>query len=198
MKRDLSAAILILAAVAGMSVARADERNFLGIQVGGAPPQECPFEVSFGSRSYRYPSGQVCVTSLGYAPGTDPIDLTGTKELIAHIDSKTAPNGVESVYVDIVGGIVQSVLVSTAGFSVQEQLLSDLTAKYGKPKKLERSPVQTGIGAKFERIEAEWRKPDLNIDYRGMGTSITEGHISVRTDAGQAAFLEKYGGQRSF
>lgn len=198
MTRILPAALWVFTLAAGTSVARADERNFLGIQVGGAPPPECPFEASYGSRNYRYPSGAVCVTSLGYAPGTAPIDLTGTTKLIAHIDSKTSPNGIESVYVDIAGGVVQSVLVTTEGFSVQEPLLADLTSKYGKPKKLQRVPVQTGVGAKFERIEAEWRKPDLNVDYMGMGTSITEGHISVRTDAGQAAFLEKYGGQRSF
>lgn len=198
MTRIIQAALLVLTLASGTSVAQADEQNFLGIQVGGTPPQECPFEVSYGTRNYRYPSGAVCVTPLGYAPGTAPIDLTGTTKLIAHIDSDKSPNGIESVYVDIAGGVVQSVIVTTEGFSVQEPLLSDLTSKYGKPKKLQRVPVQTGVGAKFERIEAEWRKPDLNVDYMGMGTSITKGHISVRTDAGQAAFLEQYGGQKSF
>jgi len=199
MKLNLAAlAVLSAVAVAPLNQASANERSFLGIEVGADAPRECPSESDMGYRRYIYATDVVCSMSMGGSPESKSLDLSASTKVLAKVDSSKAPRGIGNVYLDLANGKVQMISVETEGFTVQEVLLGDLTAKYGKPTSLVRNPVQTGAGAKFESIHGVWKKPDLNVEFFGLLGSITEGHISVSTDAGKAAFDKRYGQERSF
>ncbi|WP_282259679.1 hypothetical protein [Stenotrophomonas sp. PS02301] len=182
------------------ATAFANERSFMGIEVGAPAPSECPTERSaYGPDRYSYSEGKApCWSKIGGTPDGRGLTSNGVTTVQMWINSDSRPHGTSMPYAEIADGKVESVSVETTGFADQDSILSALTKKYGKPTLLEREPVQTGVGAKFDRIHASWKKPDLNVEFFGMLGSVTEGNISVRTDAGKSRFEEQYGKEKSF
>ncbi len=180
--------------------AAADDRMFMGIQVGAKAPSECPTErTPFGTKRYSYSGAPLpCWSAIGGQPGSADFTNNGVTTVEIWVSSDSRPLGTAMPTADVVEGRIESISVETTGFKDQESLLEALTKKYGKPVKLEREPVQTGVGAKFDRIHASWKKPDLNVEFFGLLSSITSGVISVRTDAALARFQKQYGREKSF
>lgn len=191
---------IAIAALLATGHAHADDRTFMGIKIGDAVPPECPTEqMQFGGPIYKnsgatYP----CWVALGGSPNGRGLPGNGKATVQIWVDPDSRPDGTSLPYADIYDGKVESLSVTTGGFSKQESLLADLTKKYGKPSELKRDPVQTGAGAKFDQIHAVWTRPDLRVEFFGMLSTIAEGHIAVRTDAAQARFQEEYGREKSF
>lgn len=195
-----TAAFLAFSASATAQSAEDSSATFLGIALGSPPPPECTIEqLQFGIRVYTLSGASFpCWQEIGSPTGRGlPNRPTYTLYVMTDPDSK--PDGLGRVMAEVINGRVESISVPTAGFTHQEALLSALSAKFGKPSKLERTPVTTGVGAKFERISAEWSGANLHVHYFGMLSSIDEGSIAVRTDLGWQDFQTKYGSkERSF
>jgi hypothetical protein len=60
-------------------------------------------------------------------------------------------------WLDVDGDAIVRVTVKTAGIGAQADALDAMTAKWGKPAKVQRTPMQNSMGARFAVIYATWK-----------------------------------------
>jgi hypothetical protein len=82
-------------------------------------------------------------------------------------------------WLDVDGDAIVRVTVKTAGIAAQDGALEAMTAKWGKPTKVQRTPMQNGMGARFSVIYATWKLPaGYTAEVNGViGGDTSEGSI---------------------
>lgn len=159
--------------------------DFMGVQLGGHLPDECPAERPthlahlYNMRSADGP----CWMATNGRPGSEmpPRDIN---ELPLLVPSRKRPDGTRTVTALVISGRVEGLRVTTDGFVHQERLLEQLVQKFGEPRSQEDREVTAGSGGRFDAVRATWRTPNLHVLYSGMAGRIDEGIISVFTDVG--------------
>lgn len=76
-------------------------------------------------------------------------------------------------------GKITNIRVLTNGLETQNEVLRDLTARYGKPSTISRQPAQNKFGAQFSIIEAMWSGKNWGVIFVGASKSLDEGYISL-------------------
>jgi hypothetical protein len=84
--------------------------------------------------------------------------------------------------VDATDGTVGKIEVFTQGIEVQELVMAELTAKFGKPTASKIDHEQNGYGARFDVIQAIWKRADGEVSFVGAIDSET-GDITVKSNA---------------
>lgn len=197
----VAAAGLSMTAAFGGSAAAQEGRDFLGISLGATPPHECAIEdLGFNMRVYSVTDSTFpCWESPGGSPTGQGLPSSASYSIQILTEPSSKPDGVGRVMAEAINGKVESISVTTKGFTHQDSILQALIAKYGKPDQIDRVPVVTGAGAKFEQIRAIWSGENFHLQFFGLLDTISEGYITVRTDVGQRAFDSKYGSkERTF
>jgi hypothetical protein len=85
--------------------------------------------------------------------------------------------------VKIADRALQEIAITTKGLSVQEDAFKQLSDKFGKPELFNVAHLQNGFGAKFDRIEAQWRAGTMTIRFFGMLDKVDIGLIEASTAA---------------
>lgn len=91
------------------------------------------------------------------------------------------PVGVRQLTAVEIDGRVQSVIVSTFGDAYQEAFVRELTKKFGKPSRLSRTPMTNALGARYVRVNAQWRRADVSVDLFGFESDVSWGRLIVGT-----------------
>lgn len=81
----------------------------------------------------------------------------------------------------IKGGRLIGVTFSTLGIEDQDEVLRQLTTKYGKPTTLSRRKVSTAAGAEFEALTATWDLPSGMVLFDSAPSRIDRGRVDVLT-----------------
>jgi hypothetical protein len=89
-----------------------------------------------------------------------------------------------SIDVWSVDGEVHTISMTTAGLATQDDVLSALTQKLGRPKAMKRVPVQNRMGAKYTSIEAMWVSRGVTVEFNGLSGSIDYGGVLIQTSKG--------------
>lgn len=71
--------------------------------------------------------------------------------------------------------------VTTTGHGSQQQILNDLTGKFGKPQTITKRPHQNLFGATFAGIHAVWNKGETKIEFKGIEDEINRGSVTIKT-----------------
>ncbi len=165
--------------------------DFMGFELGRPMRlRECPSEkIPYAGAVYRLSSADFpCWVAPGMRPGT------GSKSAgllnVMQSESKRPP-GTKEVFLRLVDGQVEGVTVGTDGFVHQQALMDALVRKFGAPSETATEGVSTGVGAQLRRISALWLKPNLRVQFWGIGERIDEGSISVYTTRGYEEFRAK-------
>lgn len=108
----------------------------------------------------------------------------GTEEISIYFPNNLAPpylSGID-LGVEMIDGVVESIAFSTAGESVQNDVLAALTKKYGNPTSIRNIPLQNAFGAKIIAIQASWHKSGLFVEFNGAAGSVDHGRVEVSTE----------------
>lgn len=190
--KKMALALALLAGSAG-----AQEVEFLKIKVGAPPPPQCPVEeMAPGVRMYRNaPDGSSCVKPFA---AIEPAPLpTGPKyTLDAMVPS--APRGTQRVTLTVLDGLVESVNVTTNGYSSQASILKALEDRFGAPESSSANPVQNAMGASFEALQASWAVGHVGIRFNGILGRIDRGSVRVSTPKGDEDLVSTYSDRGSF
>jgi hypothetical protein len=87
------------------------------------------------------------------------------------------------------GGVLIGVRFGTNGASSQDLVISQLTAKYGKPSSTSTRVVQNLMGAQFNAIIAVWSGGSVDVTYDGVTGEIDRGQVTI--DLPQATALRR-------
>jgi hypothetical protein len=79
----------------------------------------------------------------------------------------------------LIDGVVEDITVFTKGVDVQDEALSQLIEKFGKPSDQQVRTVQNRMGARFDYVVASWRAADVTVTYTGFSGTLDNGRISV-------------------
>lgn len=94
------------------------------------------------------------------------------------------------IEVQILGGKVQYLRFETGGLKTQAVDAANLIAKFGKPFKMDRLPLQNGFGAKFEALKVDWNiSKIITATFVGWSEDGGNGFFSIGTNAGERAFF---------
>jgi len=74
-------------------------------------------------------------------------------------------------------GVITEVVIPTKGYRVADELLTQLTAEYGKPQKLTKSIVQNAFGATFPKLEASWSLSWGTVQFESIKQNLDEGEL---------------------
>lgn len=86
-----------------------------------------------------------------------------------------------------VNGKAERLAVFTRGAQAQEEVVRQLTTKFGKPSSQSVQPVQNKFGAKFQSVAAEWSKPPYQVRFDGIVSEIDWGMLVIQSPAGAEA-----------
>lgn len=76
-------------------------------------------------------------------------------------------NGSISVHISD-GDIVEGIVFPTRGQKVQEDVLSLLRQKYGKPSSLNKKVMRNTFDTKYPVLSASWKLSDLVVEFKGV------------------------------
>ena len=85
-----------------------------------------------------------------------------------------------AVQIKLFNEIVGSVVMTTSGVTVQNEVLRILTNKYGNPEVNKTTEKSNAYGAKMNSIEATWTKNNIVISFSGVD-SANSGHVEIST-----------------
>lgn len=77
------------------------------------------------------------------------------------------PSYLNVLEIYVLDGKVGSIVAKTGGIEDQEEAFKALRAKFGAPRKSNYTPVQNRMGAKFRRIQADWKAPNATLFFYG-------------------------------
>jgi hypothetical protein len=83
----------------------------------------------------------------------------------------------------VIDGRLEQYTFFTLGIKYQELDLKRLIDKFGPPTSIDRSSVETRVGAKFEAIRALWKKEGYIVSFTSADDNIESGTVRVSTDA---------------
>lgn len=84
-------------------------------------------------------------------------------------------------------GVLLGVGIFTFGIQNQQFDLAQLTAKYGKPTKVNYSSAQNGFGARYDVLHARWDLDGLTVVFNGSLGLLDQGSIEIDTSRAVAA-----------
>ncbi|GEM_PF-6728036 len=79
---------------------------------------------------------------------------------------------------------IQDIMILTPGVDVQDTVLAQLTAKFGKPSKQYTSLSQNAYGAQFHVVHARWTFSAANIRFDSAMDRFDSGEIEAQTALG--------------
>jgi hypothetical protein len=116
-------------------------------------------------------SGQKIEHICTYFPGT-PYSL-GTPNRM--------PIYVMGVSASPLDGKIEELILATGGAAFQNQALSALTEKFGKPTKQYYDQYQNGYGAQWKSLTVDWISPDYSVHYETSLGNRQVGRITIKT-----------------
>ena len=173
---------ICLAALCGPAAAESITVYGIGIGAPIAAP-ECRKKAIGRNVFYDSSPREPCMRAWEPIPA-NPADFSSGG--IMHFPIGEAPKHARNRTVDIsaTDGVVGAIVVTTAGFSVQESVLRDLIEKFGAPTTTSRIPSQTLMGANFDGIVARWDLDTFEIQFFGVLYEVDSGLLIVGTKAG--------------
>lgn len=175
----------ILLALCGHAAAQQPPIAIYGIEVGAAiNAPECQKTTLGNSVSYAPSTPSPCMRGASATAGPGDFSNGGFMAFPWGDAPKYAATNM--VGISATAGIVGVVRVSTTGYRVQDLMLADLTAKYGRPTSSKTVPFQNAMGARYDGIAASWDLGPYQIEFLGMTTATDAGSLLVGTKAGLA------------
>lgn len=148
---------------------------------------ECKFKQIGGTsyKTYLSVSENKIFPCFKHSPLKQPGDVLKPSEEMIKVIFSAAPAGMDNeIYIDLVNNSMEVMRIPTFGYKSQASALEKLIEKYGQPSKKTVNTVQNRMGAYFDKISAEWKFPNLSVNFEGMGSSIDKGLIFIATPAG--------------
>lgn len=158
--------------------AHADEQSIFGF-VFGKPLNlpECPYKTVSGSSMKLY---EILVPSTCVK---DAHALNGYGQPVREItfSQKESPLIVKNwrAFPLEANGSLIGFHFLTQGVETQDLVMRQLLEKFGKPKSVEKQPVQNSFGATFSSIEAHWQTGQLSITFYGTRGRIDYGEVFI-------------------
>jgi hypothetical protein len=137
-------------------------------------------------------------SSYGYSIATDYVcyeRLFGKEKLSHPIVTETvmvrfpisespsiAKGGV--INVRIIDGKLEGIAFNTMGTRDADVVLGKLKEKYGEPKVFIPKTVQNRLGASFDAFDAAWSRPDLQVLFQSVSSSLDSGLVTIDTKKG--------------
>lgn len=182
--------MLLRALIVGgaLIAASASAESIYGIEMG-APLRlpECPVSKLTPKADARYTpfTNELCVRLK--TPGAPRSEENQASWIVFPYADQPAHSKGNLVGVFVLEGIVQVLVVSTAGEPTQLKVFEDLQARFGTPSNSSTVPFQNRMGATFQGLVANWDRGDaLQVEFFGMASRIDSGQIVFGTKAGVA------------
>ncbi len=86
-----------------------------------------------------------------------------------------------SFSVKTIGGIVAQISITTKGLEVQQEVIDQLTQKFGRVQRADKKTAQNSFGAKFNYVEAAWSIGSSTVLFSGMAKVVDEGTLFAMT-----------------
>lgn len=152
---------------------------------------ECPLNPTGSYRSYGIVRSICFQVSLAKREDAVTIETPGAS---IHFPFEERPYHSAADYMTLLAfdGKLQLLILRTAGQLVQNEVLSDLSRKYGAPTQTVQSPTQDQHGVEIVSIVATWDFPEtLRVEYLGVFPGPDEGQIQIGTPAGFAELARR-------
>jgi hypothetical protein len=141
------------------------------------------------------------LTSLCYRESTDflpPTDPKQLRDVYVYFPLGKVPSQIDASYfhVGVADGLVEQIMILTKGVDVQQEMLNQLTTKFG-PGQVQRSQVQNRFGAQFEITRATWSIGGAAVEFSGANGRVDSGGIYAVTRKGERLAKEKADAQKA-
>jgi hypothetical protein len=157
-----------------------------GIQLGAPPAfSECEKRQYGAYWAYAAPTS-LCLQAPQASAGN--LDLSRTVMIAFPFSQRPANASGSTIGAVLVDGNVEALVISTLGYQFQDNILSDLTTKFGTPTSSQTLGASNGFGAKFQIVLATWDQgDDLQATFLGQVPGApNSGEIVIGTRKGVA------------
>lgn len=175
--------VFLLLGSLAIAPAVALDNELFGLRLGAELKiPECPRQANAPSSDEGAPA--VTMTSACFKPKQPTARGRLTGEFDYEMPYASWP-GVANDLSPIVGyamnGRVERVEFRTFGIRNGDEVLRFLEKKYGKPAQLQRENVKSSGGVTFQSIRANWRSPNLFVDFESGREKLDFGWVRVYT-----------------
>ena len=129
------------------------------------------------------------------AKWSDPLGTIRVLIFFSESDRPQIVLPIRSVSAQVIDGKLESIRIDTCGIDCQDEALSVLTEKYGKPDALKEENKQNAFGALYTSHQVNWTllsvipgttdvSADLIVSFRGTTDRLDQGRIDVMTEKG--------------
>lgn len=138
-------------------------------------------ECARASYGYVIITSQVCIERL--SPHREDGGPVVTETVFIHFPIDEVPVIVNGIKMSgrIIDGKLEGIGFNTKGVEDANMVLAQLKEKFGDADSIRPRVVRNRLGASFDVFDAEWRKQDVDILFKGVSRSLDSGLVSIET-----------------